>query len=290
VSALRTASPDAEVVAPGAAEGAAGGTGPLTGSRASGRTGPTEPSTVGPHPIRHRARRLVRPTRRGRGRGHRRRQFPPPASRSHCGGRGRAYWRDADGTWRYREGRPGPGASDLRPRTCSIRRSRCGRPRGPGGPPLGQPPPDHPLAWVFEHAELGARRDPVPEPAWAARATTVVAMAAPELHRTTSSASMPWRRSSGSPAVRAHLARDRRPLPPGASVVPVWRAPDRPVVAHLPPVRRHPAPDLPADADPALDGAEAADARSPAGVEPEPTSPARRRRPRPRTGPATDGG
>jgi hypothetical protein len=43
--------------------------------------------------------------------------------------------------------------------------------------------PDHPLAWIFAHAEVGDRGPvAVPAPQWDERAATVVALGAPELH------------------------------------------------------------------------------------------------------------
>lgn len=210
-----------------------------------------------------------------------------------------AYWRDADGTWRYRDGGdPVPGATDL----CLEDlfdppvEMRDGHEVRVVPRPWASRRPDHPLAWVFEHAELGARAAiPVPEPAWAARATTVVAMAAPELHPHNLFGVDAVAALVGvTPAtVRAYLARGQMPAPTGRiGGSPVW---PRPLIDRWLPTRRRTAatrpPDLPADADPALDSAaEAADARSPAEVEPEPASRARRRRPLPRTGPATDGG
>ena len=76
--------------------------------------------------------------------------------------------------------------------------------------------PDHPLAWIFEHADLGGRGPiPVPNQAWAERADAVVAMAAPTLH--------PWKLIGpdgvaallgvAEATVRAYLARGQMPDP-----------------------------------------------------------------------------
>lgn len=110
---------------------------------------------------------------------------PAAAERTAQDGGG-AFWRDAAGVWRYRfDDEVVPGAADLTlgelfdppwaerdgeavrvvPRAWASRH------------------PDHPLAWVFEHATLGGREPiAVPAAAWAARADEVVAMAAPDLH------------------------------------------------------------------------------------------------------------
>ena len=132
---------------------------------------------------------------------------------------GAAYRRDGDHRWRRRiDGEAVPGARDLTlgdlfdpplrdevdfpvrlvPRAWASRR------------------PDHPLAWVFEHADLGGR-GPIPVPAaeWDRRADQVVAMSAPALH--------PWNLvgTDGVAAllgvaeatVRAYLAREQMPEP-----------------------------------------------------------------------------
>lgn len=132
---------------------------------------------------------------------------------------GAAYRRDGDERWRRRiDGEEVPGARDLTlgdlfdppfhdeagspvrlvPRAWASRR------------------PDHPLAWVFEHADLGGR-GPIPVPAheWEDRVDQVVAMSAPALH--------PWNLvgTDGVAAllgvaeatVRAYLARDQMPEP-----------------------------------------------------------------------------
>lgn len=132
---------------------------------------------------------------------------------------GAAYRRDGDGIWRrHLDGAAVPGSRDLTlaelfdppvqdhdgtavrlvPRAWASRR------------------PDHPLAWAFEHADLGGR-GPIPVPAaeWDRRADQVVAMSAPALH--------PWNLvgTDGVAAllgvaeatVRAYLARDQMPAP-----------------------------------------------------------------------------
>jgi hypothetical protein len=132
---------------------------------------------------------------------------------------GAAYERGADGSWRAAaDGEPVPGAGDLTladlfdPERTEL-----------DGVPVRLVPrawasrrPDHPLAWTFEHADLGGR-GPIPVPAaeWEARADQVVAMAAPVLH--------PWNLvgTDGVAAmlgvneatVRAYLARRQMPDP-----------------------------------------------------------------------------
>lgn len=86
--------------------------------------------------------------------------------------------------------------------------------------------PDHPLAWTFEHAELGAR-GPIAVPAreWEARAGDVVAMSSAQLH--------PWNLVGvdgvaaiigvAEPTVRAYLARRQMPEPLARiGRTPVW--------------------------------------------------------------------
>jgi predicted DNA-binding transcriptional regulator AlpA len=86
--------------------------------------------------------------------------------------------------------------------------------------------PDHPLAWTFEYADLGARGPiPVPVDAWDERAGRVVAMGSAELH--------PWNLITvdgvaallgvGESTVRAYLARRQMPEPLlRLGRVPVW--------------------------------------------------------------------
>ena len=97
-----------------------------------------------------------------------------------------AFWRDATGTWRYRlDGVEVPGATDvtlgdLFAPPVELRGDAAVRvvPRA-----WASRHPDHPLAWAFEHAELGARDAiEVPDALWQERAGRVVAMAAPDLH------------------------------------------------------------------------------------------------------------
>jgi predicted DNA-binding transcriptional regulator AlpA len=88
------------------------------------------------------------------------------------------------------------------------------------------PSPDHPLAWTFEHADLGGRGPiPVPVDAWDERADQVVAMGAAELH--------PWNLVTvdgvagllgvSESTVRAYLARRQMPEPLlRIGRVPVW--------------------------------------------------------------------
>ena len=144
-----------------------------------------------------------------------------------------AYWRDADGTWRDTiSGEPVPGATDLTlddlfpaerikrdgelyrvvPRTWASRR------------------PAHPLAWVFEHTDPTAGREPivVPESAWEQAATVPVAMAAPELHpiHLVGVDAVASLLGVGAATVRAYAARKQMPEPLtrlGGS--PVWSRP-----------------------------------------------------------------
>lgn len=93
------------------------------------------------------------------------------------------YRRDPDGSWRYTsDGAPVPGASDL----------RLGEVYAPEEEPSGHRVvprswlglrPGHPLAWVHEYTNVGAR-GPVLVPAeeWRRHETDVIGMQAPELH------------------------------------------------------------------------------------------------------------
>lgn len=79
--------------------------------------------------------------------------------------------RDADGVWRYRDGGDEvPGATDLRLRDLFDPpvEERDGTPVRVVPRAWASRNPDHPLAWVFEHAELGTREPiVVPLDEWA---------------------------------------------------------------------------------------------------------------------------
>lgn len=132
---------------------------------------------------------------------------------------GGAYERGADGAWRRGvDGAPVPGAGDLTlgdlfdpPRT-----EIAGRPVRLVPRAWASRHPDHPLAWTFEHADLGGRGPiPVPAAAWDERAGVVVAMHAAALH--------PWNLVGvdgvaallgvREATVRAYLARRQMPEP-----------------------------------------------------------------------------
>ena len=94
---------------------------------------------------------------------------------------GAAYRRDGDGWWRRRDGSLVPGAQDLTlgelfdpPAQDHDGRAVRLVPRA-----WASRHPDHPLAWAFEHADLGGRGPiPVPVAEWDRRADQVVAMGA----------------------------------------------------------------------------------------------------------------
>jgi predicted DNA-binding transcriptional regulator AlpA len=132
---------------------------------------------------------------------------------------GGAYERGPDGSWRGApDGEPVAGAGDLT--LGELFQPDLGE---VDGAPVRLVPrawasrrPDHPLAWAFEHADLGGRGPiPVPAEAWEARSGQVVAMSAPALH--------PWNLvgTDGVAAilgvneatVRAYLARRQMPEP-----------------------------------------------------------------------------
>ena len=142
---------------------------------------------------------------------------------------GAAYERAADGAWRRAaDGQPVPDATDLTladlydPPQADV-----------GGAAVRLVPrawasrhPDHPLAWAFEHADLGGRGPiPVPLEAWDERADRVVAMGSASLH--------PWNLVTvdavaallgvSESTVRAYLARRQMPEPLlRLGRVPVW--------------------------------------------------------------------
>lgn len=172
----------------------------------------------------------------------------PPVVRDGSG----AYERGADGRWRrVVSGAAVEGAVDVRLRDLYD-------------PPLvevdGAPHrrvprawarrlPDHPLAWVFAHTELGSRAPiDVPTAAWDERADAVVGLLAPELHPVNLIGIETAAALAGVDAstIRAYVSRRRFPAPTtrvGGS--PAWA---RAVVedwatARRPYRRRPPAPD-----------------------------------------------
>ncbi len=162
---------------------------------------------------------------------------------------GVAYWRDAGGVWRYRDSDdPVPGARDVRleelfdpPEDVVPDAEGRARPVRLVPRAWARRAPGHPLTWVYDHATLGGREPiAVPAAAWDARATEVVAMAAPELHPHNLQGIDAVAELLGvTPStVRAYLARGQMPEPlvrVGGS--PLW---SRPVIERwLPTRRRH---------------------------------------------------
>jgi len=162
---------------------------------------------------------------------------------------GGAFWRDGAGVWRYAQGGDAvPGAHDLTlgelfdppVRVVAgddgaasaerlVPRSWARRSAG------------HPLTWVYDFATLGGREDiAVPEVTWAERASTVVAMAAPELHPHNLQGidAVAGLLGVTPSTVRSYLARDQMPEPIARlGRAPVW---SRPVIERwLPSRRRH---------------------------------------------------
>lgn len=97
-----------------------------------------------------------------------------------------AYWRDPSGTWRYASDDVAvPGATDLLIRDLfdPIAIESEGKPLRIVPRAWARRHPSHPLAWVFEHAELGGREAiAVPAREWSRRENDIAGMAAPELH------------------------------------------------------------------------------------------------------------
>lgn len=163
-------------------------------------------------------------------------ELPPPADRpvaalaqrTAVDGDG-AYWRDAEGVWRYRDGGDEvPGATDLRLRDLfdPPLEERDGATVRVVPRAWASRNPDHPLAWVFEHAELGTREPIVVLlEEWASHADEVVAMAAPDLHphNLVGVDGVAALAGVSAATVRAYLTRRQMPAPAGrVGGSPVW--------------------------------------------------------------------
>jgi hypothetical protein len=153
-----------------------------------------------------------------------------------------AFWRDPDGTWRATaDDEPVRGAADLLLRDLYDPDERVvdGQPMRIIPRAWASRHPDHPLAWVFDFAELGGR-EPIPVPAaeWTARENDVAGMAAPELHPFNLLGVDGVAQVLGvtTASVRSYLARGQMPAPVariGGS--PVW---SRPQIERWVPTRR----------------------------------------------------
>jgi predicted DNA-binding transcriptional regulator AlpA len=129
------------------------------------------------------------------------------------------YERGPDGVWRRRaSGTVVAGAVDVRlgdlydPPVVDVAGSAHRRvPRA-----WARRLPDHPLAWVFAHTEVGSRGPiDVPVPVWDERAAAVVGLVAPELHPVNLIGVETAAALSGVDAstIRAYVSRRRFPAP-----------------------------------------------------------------------------